>query len=340
MATLDAFRTASGDPLKLDFANDYVPDVRLNAGDINGRTITVELTDNGTPITDTAGITVALAYNTSPGSDLGDRVTMSAVSGAATATFRAAVPRKALVKPGRILLGIEISSGGHKVCSRNFYGLVERAVFDATSPDADDKLGRIEQLILDADKATGSANTAAGKATTAAAAATLSEHRHGQGHHRHHERRLGGHGREHGGIQGERRGELGHHGRIQRQRQGHGGRHGRDRSGHGGRQGQRRRIQGHQRRRRRTRRRRSSPHLDHRIRAALRRLQGKDRRQRQRGRGLRHTGRNRRTVRDRDRTRPGRRRDPAPHPRRHRLGARHHQPINRKEPSWRTRRRS
>ena len=171
MATLDAFRTASGDPLKLDFANDYVPDVRLNAGDVNGRTITVELTDNGTPITTTAEITCALAYNTSPGSSLGDRVTMSPVSGAATATFRAAVPRKALAKPGRILLGIEISSGGHKVCSRNFYGLVERAVFDATSPDADDKLGRIEQLILDADKATSSANTAAGKANTAATAA-------------------------------------------------------------------------------------------------------------------------------------------------------------------------
>lgn len=171
MATLDAFRTASGDPLKLDFANDYVPDVRLNAGDINGRTITVELTDNGTPITDTTGITCALAYNTSPGSDLGDRVTMSAVSGAATATFRAAVPRKALVKPGRILLGIEISSGGNKVCSRNFYGLVERAVFDATSPDIEDKLGRIEQLILDADKATSAANTASGKANTAATAA-------------------------------------------------------------------------------------------------------------------------------------------------------------------------
>ena len=141
--------------------------MRLNAGDVNGRTITVELTDNGTPITTTAEITCALAYNTSPGSSLGDRVTMSPVSGAATATFRAAVPRKALAKPGRILLGIEISSGGHKVCSRNFYGLVERAVFDATSPDADDKLGRIEQLILDADKATSSANTATGKANTA-----------------------------------------------------------------------------------------------------------------------------------------------------------------------------
>lgn len=153
MATLDSFREAAGEPIQLDLANGYIADVRLNSGDINGRTITVELTDNGTPITTTDGITCALAYNTSPGSDLGDRVTMNAVSGAATATFRAAVPRKALAKPGRILLGIEISSGGNKVCSRNFYGLVERSVFDATSPDADDKLGRIEQLILDADKA-------------------------------------------------------------------------------------------------------------------------------------------------------------------------------------------
>lgn len=153
MATLDSFREAAGEPIQLDLANGYIADVRLNSGDVNGRTITVELTDNGTPITTTDGITCALAYNTSPGSDLGDRVTMNAVSGAATATFRAAVPRKALAKPGRILLGIEISSGGSKVCSRNFYGLVERSVFDATSPDADDKLGRIEQLILDADKA-------------------------------------------------------------------------------------------------------------------------------------------------------------------------------------------
>ena len=153
MATLDSFREAAGEPIQLDLANGYIADVRLNSGDVNGRTITVELTDNGTPITTTDGITCALAYNTSPGSDLGDRVTMNAVSGAATATFRAAVPRKALAKPGRILLGIEISSGGNKMCSRNFYGLVERSVFDATSPDADDKLGRIEQLILDADKA-------------------------------------------------------------------------------------------------------------------------------------------------------------------------------------------
>ena len=93
MATLDNFREATGEPIQLDLANGYIADIRLNAGDINGRTITVELTDNGTPITDTTGITVALAYNTTPGSGLGDRVSMPAVFGTPTATYRVAVPR-------------------------------------------------------------------------------------------------------------------------------------------------------------------------------------------------------------------------------------------------------
>lgn len=174
MATLDAFRTASGDPLKLDFANDYVPDVRLNAGDINGRTITVELTDNGTPITTTAEITCALAYNTSPGSSLGDRVTMSPVSGAATATYRVAVPRKALQRAGAILMGIEVSVNGTRTCSRNFHGIVERAVFDATAPDAQDQMGVLDKLIDDATTAINKAVSAAGEAKDAADAARTS----------------------------------------------------------------------------------------------------------------------------------------------------------------------
>ena len=174
MATLDAFRTASGDPLKLDFANDYVPDVRLNAGDINGRTITVELTDNGTPITDTTGITCALAYNTTPGSGLGDRVSMPAVFGTPTATYRVAVPRKALQRAGAILMGIEVSVNGTRTCSRNFHGIVERAVFDATAPDAQDQMNVLEQLIDDANKAVRNAVSAAGEAKDAADAARTS----------------------------------------------------------------------------------------------------------------------------------------------------------------------
>ena len=133
MATLDSFREATGEPIQLDLANGYIADIRLNAGDINGRTITVELTDNGTPITDTTGITVALAYNTSPGSGLGDRVSMPAVFGTTTATYRVAVPRKALQHAGAILMGIEVSVNGTRICSRNFHGIVERAVFDATT---------------------------------------------------------------------------------------------------------------------------------------------------------------------------------------------------------------
>ena len=40
MATLDSFREATGEPIQLDLANGYIADIRLNAGDINGRTIT------------------------------------------------------------------------------------------------------------------------------------------------------------------------------------------------------------------------------------------------------------------------------------------------------------
>lgn len=174
MATLDAFRTASGDPIRLDLANGYIADIRLNAGDVNGRTITVELTDNGTPITDTTGITVALAYNTTPGSGLGDRVSMPAVFGTPTATYRVAVPRKALQHAGAILMGIEVSVNGTKTCSRNFHGIVERAVFDATAPDAQDQMNVLEQLIDDANKAVRNAVSAAGEARDAADAARTS----------------------------------------------------------------------------------------------------------------------------------------------------------------------
>ena len=172
MATLDSFREATGEPIQLDLANGYIADIRLNAGDVNGRTITVELTDNGTPITDTTGI--ALAYNTSPGSGLGDRVSMPAVFGTPTATYRVAVPRKALQHAGAILMGIEVSVNGTKTCSRNFHGIVERAVFDATAPDAQDQMNVLEQLIDDANKAVKNAVSAAGEAKDAANAARTS----------------------------------------------------------------------------------------------------------------------------------------------------------------------
>ena len=147
--TLDGFRDVTETPISLDFSNSWIADIRLNAGDKDGRTITVAITDNGQPITSTTGIkSVALAYNTAPGVEVGDRVTMSPVSGEATATYRATLPRRAIAKPGVIALGVEVTTAdGAKICSRNFKGVVERAVWDAESTQGQDSLTRLEQLI-------------------------------------------------------------------------------------------------------------------------------------------------------------------------------------------------
>lgn len=171
--TLDGFRDVTETPISLDFSNSWIADIRLNAGDRDGRTITVAITDNGQPITSTTGITsVALAYNTAPGVEVGDRVTMTPVSGQATATYRATLPRRAIAKPGVIALGVEVTTAdGAKICSRNFKGVVERAVWDAESTQGQDSLTRLEQLIADGDAAITRVNNAITDANNAVAAA-------------------------------------------------------------------------------------------------------------------------------------------------------------------------
>ena len=100
--TLDGFRDVTETPISLDFSNSWIADIRLNAGDKDGRTITVAITDNGQPITSTTGITsVVLAYNTAPGVEVGDRVPMTPVSGQETATYRATLPRRAIASKAR-----------------------------------------------------------------------------------------------------------------------------------------------------------------------------------------------------------------------------------------------
>lgn len=171
--TLDGFRDVTETPISLDFSDSWIADIRLNAGDKDGRTITVAITDNGQPITSTTGITsVALAYNTAPGVEVGDRVPMTPVSGQETATYRATLPRRAIAKPGVIALGVEVTTAdGAKICSRNFKGVVERAVWDAESTQGQDSLTRLEQLIADGDAAIIRVNNAITDANNAVAAA-------------------------------------------------------------------------------------------------------------------------------------------------------------------------
>lgn len=171
--TLDGFRGVTETPISLDFSNSWIADIRLNAGDKDGRTITVAITDNGQPITSTTGIkSVALAYNTAPGVEVGDRVPMTPVSGQETATYRATLPRRAIAKPGVIALGVEVTTAdGAKICSRNFKGVVERAVWDAESTQGQDSLTRLEQLIADGAAAIIRVNNAITDANNAVAAA-------------------------------------------------------------------------------------------------------------------------------------------------------------------------
>lgn len=147
MARMDwqSFCNATSDPIEIGGANQWIPDVILHAGDLGGRTISIRVTEHGKPV-EAGSMTAYLDYNT--GGTLGDRVRMT-VKDAATATWYATLPRKALQHAGPILLGVEIRNGSAIVCTRNFRGIVERSVFDTTAPDAGDSLGLIEKAVTD-----------------------------------------------------------------------------------------------------------------------------------------------------------------------------------------------
>lgn len=161
----DGLLSATETPIPIDYANTWIPDVRLNAGDRNGRTITVALTNMGASITDSSGLTATLLYNTNPGRNLGNKVQMTLVPDTGTTTFSAALPDAALRQPGVIALGVEVSDGTHTLCTRTFNGIVERAVYDETSPEIEDDKSDLQQLIKDAQNATNEAKATVANAS-------------------------------------------------------------------------------------------------------------------------------------------------------------------------------
>ncbi|KAA8827258.1 collagen-like protein [Bifidobacterium myosotis] len=124
-------------PVLINLANDYQPAIRLNQGDLAGRTVRVVVTDNGAPVTD--NLKARLTYNTDPknASSVGDFVPMNPVSGAATATFEKPVPTSALTRSGEIMMGVDILDGDTVIASRPFKALVDPSVinYDATTDD-------------------------------------------------------------------------------------------------------------------------------------------------------------------------------------------------------------
>lgn len=128
------FQNATWSVIQLDYANAFIPDIRLNGGDENGRIIRVQLLDNGVPVDD-ASVEVFLCWNRQPGVLIGDRVKMEAKDSDDGRIWQVAVPVAACRMPGTVTLGFEVKRDKTIVCSRSFTATVEQPVFDAGSPE-------------------------------------------------------------------------------------------------------------------------------------------------------------------------------------------------------------
>lgn len=161
---LDQFRTIRID---LDQANDDVAPVLLNAGDIDGRELTVVVTDNGEPVTGDT-ITAQLAWN--PDIDnpqsAGGYVDMTRTSVDGTIAFETPVPRSLLLSDtGSTTLGIILHDGGTVTATRNAVAIVEPSVLNAAAPDIQDPLKELHAAADTASQAVKEAQEAVEKAT-------------------------------------------------------------------------------------------------------------------------------------------------------------------------------
>lgn len=129
------FQNVTVAPILLDYANAFIPDVRLHGGDASGRIIRVQLLDNGVPVDD-SNIEVYLTYNWQLGVLIGGRVKMAAADSPDGRVWQVAVPVAACAHPGTVTLGFEVKRDNTVVCSRNFTAIVERPVVDYGSAES------------------------------------------------------------------------------------------------------------------------------------------------------------------------------------------------------------
>lgn len=154
--SLDAYRAVE---VTLDRANDWIPPIRLNAGDVDGRVLRVSVTDDGVPVTDT-GISARLVFNASPATDSGGYVTMDRDPGAQGLVFTTPIPRQALTPPSTTF-SVELQDAqGHITDSRDFTAYVDESLLKMQG-EAPDALAEFKQGIGRMGEATDRANEAA-----------------------------------------------------------------------------------------------------------------------------------------------------------------------------------
>ncbi len=156
MPTFDDYRNIDID---IDGANDWIPEVRLSGGDVEGRTITVRLLKDGKVIDDptesgSVTLTARLLFNPKVGTAYpGGYKTMSrfvsaSMTGEDTWGFEVTVPRAAFTNltGSHTAMAIEVqkttgtgsAAKDEIVCSRTFNAIVDESVLkagDGTDPD-------------------------------------------------------------------------------------------------------------------------------------------------------------------------------------------------------------
>lgn len=156
MPTFDDYRNIDID---IDGANDWIPEVRLSGGDVEGRTITVRLLKDGKVIDDptepgSVTLTARLLFNPKVGTAYpGGYKTMSrfvsaSMTGEDTWGFKVTVPRAVFTNltGSHTAMAIEVqkttgtgsAAKDEIVCSRTFNAIVDESVLkagDGTNPD-------------------------------------------------------------------------------------------------------------------------------------------------------------------------------------------------------------
>lgn len=169
MPTFDDYRNIDID---IDGANDWIPEVRLSGGDVEGRTITVRLLKDGKVIDDptkpgSVTFTARLLFNPKVGTAYpGGYKTMSkfvsaSTTGEDTWGFRVTVPRSAFTNltGSHTAMAIEVqkttgtgtAAKDEIVCSRTFNAIVDESVLKAGDGTDPDPLEEWHNLIIHGD---------------------------------------------------------------------------------------------------------------------------------------------------------------------------------------------
>ena len=169
MPTFDDYRNIDID---IDGANDWIPEVRLSGGDVEGRTITVRLLKDGKVIDDptesgSVTLTARLLFNPKVGTAYpGGYKTMSrfvsaSMTGEDTWGFKVTVPRAAFTNltGSHTAMAIEVqkttgtgsAAKDEIVCSRTFNAIVDESVLKAGDGTDPDPLEEWHNLIIHGD---------------------------------------------------------------------------------------------------------------------------------------------------------------------------------------------